>query len=88
MLHKLMLALCAGLIATAASADDVDSFEELSTTYTPTYSPPSYSVPHLDMNYTDVGDYCAVVPEPSTYALMTLGLLGLGVVARRRKADR
>ncbi len=29
----------------------------------------------------------AEVPEPSTYALMIGGLLGLGFVARRRKAS-
>lgn len=29
----------------------------------------------------------ASVPEPSTYALMALGLAGIGFVARRRKAD-
>ena len=29
----------------------------------------------------------AAVPEPETYALMLLGLAGIGVVARRRRAE-
>jgi hypothetical protein len=36
----------------------------------------------LTINY-DV----AAVPEPSTYALMGLGLLGMAAIARRRRAD-
>jgi hypothetical protein len=38
----------------------------------------------------DPGDHVRVftqaVPEPSTYALMALGLVGVGAIARRRKA--
>ena len=30
----------------------------------------------------------AAIPEPSTYALMGLGLVGMSLVARRRQADR
>ena len=31
-------------------------------------------------------NYTAAIPEPSTYALMLLGLAGIGFVARRRMA--
>ena len=36
--------------------------------------------PHLDINYT-----AAVVPEPSTFGLTALGLVGLGCVALRKQ---
>ncbi len=111
---KSLLAICAGLMATAASADEVSqSFAELGA------KPPSlqwfnfsddqhdwhsHSAPKLDTQHSgsweygvanygkhDYGwkdyDYCTPIPEPSTYAMMALGLLGIGVYARRRKAD-
>ena len=36
----------------------------------------------------DFQDLVIAVPEPSTYALMMAGLLGVGFVARRRGAKR
>lgn len=34
----------------------------------------------------EIRGFLQVVPEPSTYALMAAGLIGLGVVSRRRRA--
>lgn len=36
-------------------------------------------------DYAELSSVAAPVPEPSTYALMALGLAGMGLVARRRK---
>ncbi len=115
---KSLLAICAGLIATAVSADDDHkSFAELGA------KPPSLqsfnfsdgskddggkswqsqSIPKLDTKHGaswshgvptygksgyDWQNYenCSPIPEPSTYAMMALGLLGVGFYARRRKA--
>ncbi|MBX3634332.1 MAG: PEP-CTERM sorting domain-containing protein [Rubrivivax sp.] len=37
---------------------------------------------------TATGDQIQVVPEPETYALMLLGLAGMGAVVRRRRAQQ
>ena len=135
---KSLLAICAGLIATAVSADDDHkSFAELGakphSSQSFNFSDgskddggkswQSQSIPKLDTNHGaswshgvptygkqdfgkgDFGQYdfgkhgydkpgydwqnyenCSPIPEPSTYAMMALGLLGVGFYARRRKA--
>jgi hypothetical protein len=43
---------------------------------------PNFTGPHAGINFTLTGEVVARVPEPSTFALFCLGLLGLGFVRR------
>jgi PEP-CTERM motif len=131
---KSLLAVCAGLFATATFADDghksfaelgamspsshsfkfsndkddkddwgkswqSQSIPKLDTKHGWSHGVPSYGKGDHDFGKFDFGkyghgkddydwkdyDYCTPVPEPSTYAMMALGLVGVGVYARRRK---
>ncbi|HEX7373727.1 MAG TPA: PEP-CTERM sorting domain-containing protein, partial [Steroidobacteraceae bacterium] len=66
---------------------DDSTYSYMTVTHTgPTYVFGPFTVSRDYANTFSFAQFTTAVPEPETYALMLLGLAGLGVVARRRRS--